>query len=58
MQHAMRNTIGLPAKTTGGRNAEMRETGKAARRPWEAYADRAVLLTALLAVLVVALAGG
>ena len=58
MQHAMRNAIELPAKTAVSRDGGTRETGKAARRPWEAHADSAVLLTAVLAVLVVALAGG
>lgn len=57
MQHALMNSIGLSAESAGGDGAR-RDAGATARRPWEAYADRAVLLTALLAVAFVALIGG
>jgi len=55
MQHVLRNAIGLTEKNAAG--GEGGRSPIEARRPWEAYADRAVLLTALLAVVLVALLG-
>ena len=55
MQHVLRNAIALAERNAAGGEGSRSPIG--ARRPWEVHADRAVLLTALFAVLFVALLG-